>query len=144
MSHSYSQNIIHLVFSTKNRRKTIQKQMQARLWAYMAAICQTNKIFVYAIGGMEDHVHMLMRLPPTLAQAEAILLVKGDSSKWMGKGFAWQKGYGSFSVSKSLVPTVIRYIENQERHHKKMTFEEEFVAFLKKHGVEYDPKYVFG
>ena len=144
MSHSYSQNIIHLVFSTKNRRKTIQKQMQPRLWAYMAAICQNNKIFVYAIGGMEDHVHMLMRLPPTLAQAEAILLVKGDSSKWMGKGFAWQKGYGSFSVSKSLVPTVIRYIKNQEKHHKKMTFEEEFIAFLKKHGVEYDPKYVFG
>lgn len=144
MSHSYSQNIIHLVFSTKNRRKTIQKQMQPRLWAYMAAICQNNKIIVYAIGGMEDHVHMLMRLPPTLAQAEAILVVKGDSSKWMGKGFAWQKGYGSFSVSKSLVPTVIRYIENQERHHKKMTFEEEFIAFLEKHGVEYDPKYVFG
>lgn len=144
MSHSYSQNIIHLVFSTKNRRKTIQKQMQPRLWAYMAAICQNNKIFVYAIGGMEDHVHMLMRLPPTLAQAEAISVVKGDSSKWMGKGFAWQKGYGSFSVSKSLVPTVIRYIENQERHHKKMTFEEEFIAFLEKHGVEYDPKYVFG
>lgn len=118
--------------------------MQPRLWAYMAAICQKNKIFVYAIGGMQDHVHMLMRLPPTLAQAEAILLVKGDSSKWMGKGFAWQKGYGSFSVSKSLVPAVIRYIENQKRHHKKMTFEEEFIAFLKKHGVEYDPKYVFG
>ena len=144
MSHSYSQNIIHLVFSTKNRRKTIQKQMQPRLWAYMAAICQNNKIFVYAIGGMQDHVHMLMRLPPTLAQAEAILLVKGDSSKWMGKGFAWQKGYGSFSVSKSVVPTVIQYIENQEKHHKKMTFEEEFIAFLEKHGVEYDPKYVFG
>lgn len=118
--------------------------MQPRLWAYMAAICQNNKIFVYAIGGMEDHVHMLMRLPPTLAQAQAILLVKGDSSKWMGKGFAWQKGYGSFSVSKSLVPTVIRYIENQERHHRKMSFEDEFIALLKKHGVEFDPKYVFG
>lgn len=144
MSHSYSQNIIHMVFSTKNRRKTIPTQMQARLWAYMAAICQKNKIFVHAIGGMEDHAHILMRLPPTLAEAQAILLVKTDSSKWMGKGFAWQKGYGSFSVSKSIVPAVIRYIQNQERHHKKMTFEEEFVALLKKHGVEFDPKYVFG
>ena len=68
-------------------------------------------------------MHILMRLPPTLAEAQAILLIKGDSSKWMGKRFAWQKGYGSFSVSASNVPAVIRYIENQERHHKKMTFE---------------------
>lgn len=140
MCHSYSQNIIHLVFSTKNRRKTIQKQMQPRLWAYMAAICHKNKIFVHTIGGMEDHVQVLMRLPPTLAEAQAILLIKGYSSKWMGKRFAWQKGYGSFSVSASNVPTVIRYIENQERHHKKMTFEDEFIALLKKHGVEFDPK----
>jgi REP element-mobilizing transposase RayT len=91
MSHSYSQNLIHLVFSTKERRKTISKAMQPRLWPYMSAICQKNKIFVYAIGGMEDHVHILMRLSPTLAEAQAILLIKAYSSKWMGKGFAWQK-----------------------------------------------------
>ena len=118
--------------------------MQGRLWSYMAAICQKSKIFVHAIGGMEEHVHVLMRLPPTLTEAQAILLIKAYSSKWMGKGFTWQKGYGSFSVSASNVPAVIRYIENQEKHHKKMTFEVEFVALLKKHGVEFDPKYVFG
>jgi REP-associated tyrosine transposase len=144
MSHSYSQNIIHLVFSTKGRRKTISKQMQARLWAYISALCQKNKMFVYAVGGMEDHVHTLFQLPPTLSQAQAILFIKSYSSKWMGKGFAWQKGYGAFSVSASNVPAVVRYIENQERHHRKRTFEQEFMALLKKHGVEFDPKYVFG
>ncbi|MBZ5506929.1 MAG: IS200/IS605 family transposase [Acidobacteriia bacterium] len=144
MSHSYSQTIIHLVFSTKDRRKSIPKELQARLWAYIAAICQKNKMFVHAIGGMEDHVHGLIQLPPTLAQAQAVLLIKAYSSKWMGKGFAWQKGYGVFSVSASNVPAVVRYIENQERHHRKRSFEQEFITLLKKHGVKFDPKYVFG
>jgi hypothetical protein len=102
------------------------------------------KTFVHAIGGMEDHVHILMQLPPTLAEAQAILLIKSYSSKWMGRDFTWQKGYGAFSVSASNVPAVIRYIENQERHHRKRTFDQEFIAMLKKHGVAFDPKYVFG
>jgi REP element-mobilizing transposase RayT len=144
MSHSFAQNNIHLVFSTKDRRKAIPKEMEERLWAYIAAICQKNKIFVHAVGGMDDHVHVLMQVRATLSLAEAIGLVKAYSSKWMGKSFAWQKGYGAFSVSASLVPTVVRYIQNQDRHHRNMTFEEEFITFLKKHGVTYDPQYVFG
>jgi putative transposase len=143
MSHSYSQNNIHLVFSTKNRRKAITKEMQERLWAYIAAICQKRKIFVHAIGGMDDHIHILMQLHPTVAEAQAIAWIKTYSSKWMGKRFAWQRGYGAFSVSASIMPIVIRYIQNQERHHRKMTFEQEFIALLKKHGVEFDPKHVF-
>jgi putative transposase len=144
VSHSYPQINIHLVFSTKTRCKAIPKEMQGRLWAYMAAICHKNKIFVHTIGGMDDHVHILMQLSPTLSLAQSILMIKAYSSKWMGRRFAWQKGYGAFSVSASNVPVVVKYIENQERHHRKMTFEEEFIAFLRKHGMEFDSKYVFG
>ncbi len=144
MSHSYAQMDIHLVFSTKDRRKTISKEMQARLWAYIAAICQKNKIFVHAIGGMEDHIHILIQLSAVLSLAQAVLLIKAYSSQWMGERFAWQKGYGAFSVSVSNVPVVVRYIENQEQHHRKMSYEQEFVSFLKKHGIKFDPRYVLG
>jgi len=144
VSHSYAQIYVHLVFSTKDRRKAISKEMQGRLWPYLAVICQRNKIFVHAIGGMDDHVHILMQLSPTLSLSQAILLIKAYSSKWLGKGFAWQKGYGAFSVSASNVATVANYIRNQERHHYKMSYEQEFIAFLRKHGVEFDPQYVLG
>jgi putative transposase len=144
LPHSYSQNNVHLVFSTKDRRKTIPKDMQNRLWPYISAICQENKIFVHAVGGMEDHCHVLFQLPPTISLADAILQIKAYSSKWMGKRFAWQKGYGVFSVSASNIPAVVRYIKNQERHHRKMSFEQEFITLLERHGVEYDSKYVFG
>ena len=147
MSHSYLQNVLHIVFSTKERRKTIPKEFQPRLWSYVAGICQHSKIFVHAIGGMEDHIHCLVQVPATLAVAEALRTLKSNSSRWAGQEgceMEWQQGYGGFSVSASIVPTVVRYIQNQEKHHKKMTFEEEFLALLKKHGVKYDPKYVFG
>jgi len=93
---------------------------------------------------MDDHVHILVQLSPTISLSQAILLIKAYSSKWLGRGFAWQKGYGAFSVSASNVATVAKYIRNQERHHYKMSYEQEFVAFLKKHGVEFDPKYALG
>src|SRR5205807_3302223 len=121
--------------------------MKERLWSYAAGICKREKIFVHAIGGMEDHIHLLLQVPPTLALAKAVLSIKAHSSKWMGQQgqrFSWQEGYSGFSVSASNVADVIRYIHNQESHHKKMTFDKEFLALLKKHGVEFDPKYVFG
>jgi REP element-mobilizing transposase RayT len=100
-----------------------------------------------AVGGTENHVHMLIHLPPKIALASAVTLLKANSSKWMGaqgKQFSWQEGYGAFSVSASNLDQVIRYIQNQESHHRKTSFEEEFRALLRKHGVEYDPKYVLG
>src|SRR6185437_5432717 len=127
---------MHVVFSTKERREIIPAEMKERLWSYTAAICKHQKVFVHAIGGMEDHIHLLLQFPATIAIAEAIKTIKANSSGWMsdeiGK-FAWQAGYGAFSVSKSNIATVVKYIQDQERHHGKMTFEEEFIAFLEKH-----------
>jgi putative transposase len=147
VAQTFVQNVVHMIFSTKERRKIITKPMQAHMWRYVAAICQENGIFVHSIGGMEDHIHILVQIPPTMTIAQAVRLIKSNSSKWMnelGHRFAWQKGYGGFSVSASKVSTVVRYIENQERHHRKMNFDEEFLAMLRKHGVEFDLKYVFG
>ena len=147
MSHTYVQNVIHLVFSTKDRRKTIAAEFQPKMWAYSAGVCKKQGIFVHAIGGMEDHVHFLIQVPATLALAKAVLAIKSNSSRWAneeGQKLAWQQGYAAFSVSASIVPDVVRYIQNQGAHHRKMSFDEEFLALLKKHGVEFDPKFVFG
>ena len=147
MSHTYAQNVVHVVFSTKGRCKTISKEFQPRLWAYVAGICKNHGIFVHSIGGMDDHIHLLIQIPPPLSLAKAVLAIKSNSSRWaneQGNKFAWQQGYAAFSVSSSRVPAVVRYIQTQESHHRKMTFEAEWVALLKKHGVEFDPNFVFG
>jgi len=147
MSHTYTQNVIHVVFSTKERRKLISAEFRPRLWAYAAGICKNVGIFAHGIGGMDNHIHLLLQIPPAMALAKAVMAIKANSSRWAredGQELEWQRGYGAFSVSASLVPAVLRYIRNQDAHHKKMSFEEEFLALLKKHGVEYDPKFIFG
>ena len=147
MSHTYAQNVIHVVFSTKDRRKLISGEIRPQMWAYTTGICKKLDILVLAVGGMEDHIHFLLQIPPTVALAKAVLAIKSNSSRWAneeGVKFAWQQGYGAFSVSSSIVPVVIRYIQNQESHHRRMSFDAEFLALLKKHKIEFDPKYVFG
>jgi putative transposase len=147
MPHTYSQNVIHVVFSTKDRSKTISKEVQPRIWAYVAGICKNGRIFAHAVGGMDDHIHLLIQVPASLSLAKAVNTIKSNSSRWAteeGHKFTWQQGYAAFSVSASLVPRVVRYIQTQEAHHKKMSFEEELLALLKKHGVEFDPNFVFG
>jgi putative transposase len=146
MAHSFSRNHIHLVFSTKERRNSIAKEWQPRLWAYLGGICDNLDLIVVAIGGTENHVHILFHLSPKLPLAKAVQLLKANSSKWMGEQgiqFSWQEGYGAFSVSTSNLDKVARYIHDQEVHHRKYSFEDEFRALLKKHSVEYDPKYIF-
>lgn len=143
MAHALVQNCLHVVFSTKDRLKLIPQEKQARTWAYLAGICRNEKIFVHEIGGMEDHVHMLIQLPPTIALADAVQEIKASSSKWLGKRFAWQRGYGAFSVCRSTLDRVARYIRNQEAHHRRRNYEQEFIALLDKHGVQYDVADIF-
>jgi putative transposase len=147
VAHSFSRIHLHLVFSTKDRRNAIAKEWQPRLWAYLGGICRNHEIIPLAIGGTENHVHLLIQLPPTIAPAKAVALLKANSSKWMGEqghAFSWQEGYGAFSVSSSNLDRVIRYIQDQDAHHRKTNFEDEFRALLRKHGVEYDLQHLLG
>lgn len=143
MSHRYASILVHCVFSTKNRQPVIPESMKTKLWAYMGGIARTNKFKALAIGGMPDHIHALLSIPATIAVAKALQLVKGGSSKWMNdhlprRSFAWQDSYGAFSIGISQVEGTIRYINNQEKHHARTSFRDEFKRFLKAHGMEED------
>ena len=147
MPHSYTNNLLHVVFSTRERKPTIPTASLRELWAVMAGIGRNHRLTVIKIGGMADHVHMLFGLPADVTLAHAVQVLKANSSRWMhGRvpKFAWQQGYGAFSVSASVAGAVKKYTENQAEHHKRRSFEDEFLALLKKSGVPYDPKFVFG
>ena len=149
MPHSYVSNLVHYVFSTKGRFPFIDQELESRLWPYMGGIARENGMKALSVGGTTDHVHALVSLPATLSVAKAIQLIKGGSSKWVHdqfpnhRKFEWQEGYGAFSVGASQMMSVINYINNQKAHHRKRTFEEEFLEFLDKYGVKYDKRYVF-
>ena len=149
MSHSYVSNLMHCVFSTKERLPLITPELEPRLWPYLGGIARENKMKAIAIGGTTDHVHGLLSLPATMSFAKAVQLIKGGSSKWVHdsfrdhRRFAWQEGYGAFSVSSSQVNKTIAYINRQKEHHRRRTFEDEFFDLLDKHGVEYDRRYIF-
>jgi putative transposase len=146
---SYVSSYFHCVFSTKERRPLITPALQHRLWPFMAGIARQNKMQAIEIGGVADHVHVLLSLPATLAPAKALQLLKGGSSKWVHETFpehrlfAWQEKYGAFSVSVSQLDKIIRYIKGQEAHHRIHPFKEEFLALLKKHRVEYNERYLW-
>jgi putative transposase len=145
MSHTYAHNPIHCVFSTKDRQNLIRDPDE--LWHYVAATAYAKNIHAVAAGGTANHLHLLILLPQTITLATAMQEVKANSSRWLretSSKFRWQEGYGAFSVSQSQRQEVAAYIANQAEHHRKWTFEDEFVALLKKSGVEYDSKYVFG
>jgi len=136
MSHSYSSNRVHLVFSRKDREKRIPDDVQSKLWPDMAGIARNHGFEAMKVGGIDDHAHALVVLPATIPLAKAIQILKACSSKWLNEtaieDFAWQEGYGAFSVSASQTQSVVRYIENQREHHAKRTFEQEFLELLKK------------
>jgi REP element-mobilizing transposase RayT len=145
--HTYVSDLVHCVFSTKLRRNLIPPEMQPDLWAFLGGIARKNGFKALIVGGTENHCHVLLSLPASMPLAKAMQLLKGGSSHWMNehrRGFAWQEGYGAFTVRISQREDTIAYIRSQAEHHRKRSFEEEFVAFLKKHGVEYDPQHVWG
>ena len=149
MSQSLAKNLIHLVYSTKNRQRWIRNDVRAGLFAYQASILQEWDSPALMIGGVEDHVHALFALSKNHSLKKIVEEVKKGSSKWMksegskNPDFYWQAGYGAFSVSHSNVPEVIRYIENQEEHHRKMTFQDELRALLQRHGIAFEERYVW-
>ncbi len=148
MAHTYTRIFIHTVFSTKHRTKSIQAGWQADLWAYMAGIARNNHFQAVAAGGVENHAHLLLSLPGPLPISKAVQLIKSGSSKWVHeqigrRGFDWQDGYGAFSIGRSQLARTIDYIARQGEHHRKRSFEQEFLALLKKYEIDYDPKYVW-
>ena len=139
MAHTYISCRLHIIFSTRKREKTIPRRLRERLWSYLGGIANNLGLKVFAVGGMEEHVHMLIGLSATLCIAEVAQKLKANSSRWMkengAKGFAWQEGYSAFSISISHMDGTIEYIRNQESHHRKRRFEEELAAILRKHGL---------
>ncbi len=146
MPQSFISNNVHIVFSTRERQPMIPQEIQKRLWGYLGGITKNIGGYPLAIGGAEDHVHLLLALPADLSIAKAVNLLKSNSSKWMGEQgceFAWQRGHAAFSVSVSNLASVTEYIEKQEEHHRRRDFKQEFIALLKRHRIEFDPRYVF-
>lgn len=149
MPNTYTQIHIHCIFAVKYRKAMITKDWKERLHQYITGIVQNHKHKMISINSMPDHLHMLFGMRPDQSLSDLMRIVKGDSSEWINNTkltpslFRWQEGYGAFSYSKSQINKVATYIENQELHHKKTTFLNEYRQFLKKFDVEYDEKYIF-
>ena len=148
MAHTYTNLLTHVIFSTKDRKSLIIPTLHDDLLAYMGGILRELGGALRAANARPGHVHLLCSLPPTPATADALRLVKTNSSRWVHRTrnaleFDWQTGYGAFSVSQSLAAAVVRYIRDQEKHHRRMTSQEELIAFLKKNGITYDERYLW-
>ena len=145
MSHTYTNLLYHVVFSTKERRPFISADVKPRLHGYLGGIAKDIDCIPLKIGGVADHVHLLLKIPPKLAVSEVLRLLKCNSSGWVHtefpqlKMFAWQEGYGAFTVSASKKPDAESYIASQEEHHRQRSFQDEFLSLLERHEVEFDP-----
>jgi len=150
MPQSLAQIYLHIVFSTKDRRPYLKDvDLQARLHAYLAGTCKNLKSPAVAVGGVQDHVHVLCRLGRQITVADPVRELKCESSKWLKqqspelRGFGWQDGYGACSISPSHVDPLVKYIARQERHHQRVTYQDELRRLLAKYGIEYDERYVW-
>ncbi|MFA6958047.1 MAG: IS200/IS605 family transposase [Thermoanaerobaculia bacterium] len=146
--HTYTSVALHVVFATKERRRSLTPEIRDHLFPYLGGIVRDQGGFPITIGGIEDHVHALFEISAVAPISTILRELKGSSSRWINenwprKGFAWQRGYGAFSVSRSNRDAVIRYIERQEEHHKHLTFEEEYIELLKAHGIAFESKWLW-
>jgi REP element-mobilizing transposase RayT len=142
--HSFISSLHHCVFATKGREGLLTPEIRERLWTYLGGIARENGMKALAIGGVADHVHILLSLPATMSVAKAMQLLKGNSSKWIHetfpklRSFAWQEGYAAFSIGVSGIEETRAYIRNQEKHHRTRTYREEVIMFLDRHGLSFD------
>ena len=149
MAQSLSKLFVHIIYHIKTTSVKIRTEDKNDLYAYMGAVIKSNDSIPILINGVDDHVHILCVMSKNIALSKLIEEIKGNSSRWIKtfhpyyKNFAWQGGYGGFSVSPSLHDKTKKYIENQEEHHKKMTFQEEYLMFLKEYGIEYNEQYLW-
>ena len=149
MPQSLSKVLLHVVFSTKNREKTIPSHLRSALHAYLAGICRARGSEAFRVGGTDDHVHLACTLPRILTMAKLVEEIKKPSSIWMKQQeggvqhFSWQSGYGIFSLGQSQLQTLLQYIDNQEEHHRTKSFKDELLELLEKYGVDYDEKYLW-
>jgi REP element-mobilizing transposase RayT len=149
MAHTFTNLLTHVVFSTSERRPFLSEAIRPDAHAYMGGILRQLNAVPIAIGGTSNHVHLMTRLPADLSLADCLRVVKTNSSRWIKERwperrlFSWQGGYGAFTVSESNRGAVIRYIQDQEQHHRRISFQEEFLALLKKHGVDFDERHVW-
>ena len=150
MSHTYVNCLIHCVFSTRNRKPLIADGWRDQLHAMLGGIARERGFPSLIVGGIEDHVHVLLSLPARLALADAMRILKSTSSTWVNdtyfsdRSFAWQEGYGAFSVGLTARDATIAYIRHQVKHHQKCGFQDEFREFLARHGIVYDEQHVWG
>ena len=148
MGNSYVSSLFHVVFSTKNHQPWLQAPVRGRLWPYIGGIASDAGMTALSVGGPLDHVHMLLSIPADIALSHAVQQVKGASSRWLHetfpelRTFAWQEGYGAFSIGISQIQETRQYIERQVEHHRKLSFREEYVAFLRKNHIPFDEQYV--
>ncbi|HPC00040.1 MAG TPA: IS200/IS605 family transposase [Polyangiaceae bacterium] len=149
MPQSLSYLLTHIVFSTKDRDPVLDATVRPALYAYLATVARNMDCECFHVGGVADHVHLAVRLSRTITMAQLIEKLKTSSSKWLKTqspalaAFAWQRGYGAFSVGPSDINALLHYIDTQEEHHRTRTFQDEYRDFLKKYGIEYDERYVW-
>ncbi len=149
MANTFTQIHIHAVFTVQNRTSLINKEWKERLYEYITGIIQKNGHKLLSINGVQDHIHILFGMRPSQSLSELMQDIKADSSRWInlnkfvGGKFSWQEGYAAFSYSKSLLPAVIKYIKNQEEHHRRITFIEEYRKILTDFNIEFDERYIF-
>lgn len=149
MAHSFANLLVHVIFGTKERYPFIGDALAGRLWPYLGGIAREMQAVPLAVGGRPDHVHLLVRVPAALCVADFVRVVKANATRWVHetfaeqRKFAWQAGYGAFSVSASNATAAREYVLHQAEHHRQMTFEQEYVAFLERHGIAYESRYVW-
>lgn len=150
MANTFTSLRYHIVFSTKNREPWLLPENERQIWAYIGGVARENGMQTIVVGGYNDHLHLLVAIPPVMAVSKAVQMLKGASSRWIHltfgdmASFAWQDGYGAFTVGLSQVADTVRYIETQREHHRIKTFQEEYLSFLHKHEIDFDERYVMG